>query len=160
MFRSNSMIFIAMAMILVAIGFLPGNTALAGTRDGITSLTSRYSVDETVAKIKTSVAEKGITLFDDIDQAGLGNAAGNDVRPSRLIVFGNPALGTTFITANPLSGLDWPVRVLVYQAKDGSVHVAYTNFDWIAERHGIHNRKKEFNMATEVIKTVTASVQK
>jgi uncharacterized protein (DUF302 family) len=159
MVRSSSMIFIAMAMTLVAIGVLPGNAALAGTRDGITSLTSRYSVDETVAKIKTSVAEKGITLFDDIDQAGLGNAAGNTVGPSRLIVFGNPALGTTFITANPLSGLDWPVRVLVYQAKDGSVHVAYTNFDWIAERHGIRNRKKEFNMATEVIKSVTASVQ-
>lgn len=95
-----------------------------------------------------------------VDQAKLGNAAGNEVRPSRLVMFGNPALGTTFITANPLAGLDWPVRVLVYQATDGSVYAAYTDFDWIAKRHRISNRKGEFAMASQVIKAVTDSVRK
>ena len=123
------------------------------------TLKSHYSVAETVYRIKGDVAEKGIMLFGDIDQAKLGNAAGNKVRPSRLMMFGNPALGTTFITANPSSGLDWPVRVLVYQAKDGSANVAYTDFDWIARRHGISNREKEFKMATEVIESVTSSVR-
>ncbi|ARO28015.1 hypothetical protein TAL182_PE00465 (plasmid) [Rhizobium sp. TAL182] len=130
----------------------------AGARDGVVVLKSRYSIDETVTKIEASVAEKGIMLFDDIDQAGLGNAAGNKVRPSRLILFGNPALGTTFITANPVAGLDWPVRVLVYEAKDGTVRVAYTDFNWIARRHGITSREKEFKMASEVIKAVTDPV--
>lgn len=143
---------------------LPGIAAMsarahAGARDGVVTVESRYSVDETVRRIKGNIAEKGIKLFGDIDQASLGNAAGNKVRPSRLILFGNPALGTTFITAKPLSGLDWPVRVLVHQAKDGSVNVAYTDFDWIAHRYGIKNRQKEFRMATEVIRSVTASVQ-
>jgi uncharacterized protein (DUF302 family) len=136
----------------------PISPAQAGTSDGVVTLDSHYSVDETVRKIKANVAAKGIKLFDDIDQAALGNAAGNKVLPSRLILFGNPALGTTFITANPAAGLDWPVRVLVYQAKDGAVHVAYTDFGWIARRHGITNRVKEFNMATDVIQAVTAPV--
>jgi uncharacterized protein (DUF302 family) len=48
-----------------------------------------------------------------IDQAGLGKAAGVDVRPSTLINFGNPPLGTQFLTARAESGLDWPVRLLV-----------------------------------------------
>ena len=153
-------LFITVTLLLAAfIGTSSVATVAAGTRDGVVILKSNYSVDETVTKIKNSVAEKGIMLFGDIDQAALGNAAGNTVRPSRLILFGNPALGTTFITANPVSGLDWPVRVLVYQAKDGSVRVAYTDFAWIARRHGITNRKKQFKMATEVIKAVTASVQ-
>ncbi|WP_244564574.1 DUF302 domain-containing protein [Rhizobium sullae] len=144
----------------VALGVTPTRIAQAGQRDGVVTLKSRYSVSETVRRIKADVVEKGIMLFDDIDQAELGNAAGNKVRPSRLILFGNPALGTTFITANPTSGLDWPVRVLVYQAKDGSVIVAYSDFDWIARRHGIANRKKEFKMAAEVIESVTSSVRK
>jgi uncharacterized protein (DUF302 family) len=50
--------------------------------------------------------------------------------------------------------------VLVYQAKDGSVNVAYNDFEWIARRHGIGNCKKEFKMATEVIESVTSSVRK
>jgi len=129
-------------------------------RDGVVILDSRYSVDETVGKIKAAVAEKGIMLFDDIDQAALGNAAGNKVLPSRLILFGNPALGTTFITSNPEAGLDWPVRVLVYQTGDGTVYAAYSDFDWIAKRHGITDRQAQFKMATEVIQSVTSSVRK
>ena len=126
--------------------------------NGVVTVKSHYSVAETVKRIKKDVARKGITLFGVIDQAKLGNAAGNKVRPSRLVMFGNPALGTTFITANPTAGLDWPVRVLVYQADDGAVYAAYSDFDWIAKRHGITNRSQEFEMATSVIESVTSSV--
>ncbi|ASY60393.1 MULTISPECIES: DUF302 domain-containing protein [Sinorhizobium] len=136
------------------------STAQAGNSDGVVTVKSRYSVGETVDRIKHSVEEKGITLFSVIDQAKLGNAAGNKVLPSRLVTFGNPALGTTFITANPLAGLDWPVRVLVYEAEDGSVYAAYTDFEWIAKRHRIANRKHEFVMASEVIRAVTDDVKK
>lgn len=145
------------AMIVLASTFI--SPAQAGSRDGIVVIPSRYSVEETVRRIKADVAEKGIMLFADIDQAGLGNAAGNKVLPSRLILFGNPALGTTFITARQTAGLDWPVRVLVFEKKDGAVEVAYSDFDWIARRHGIKNRKKEFAMATKVIRSVTDAVQ-
>jgi len=133
--------------------------AYADDRDGIVTVKSRYSVSETVKRIKRDVTKKGITFFGVIDQAKLGNAAGNSVLPSRLVMFGNPALGTTFITANPTAGLDWPVRVLVYQATDGSVYASYTDFDWIAKRHHIDNRAKEFGMATEVIESVTSSIR-
>jgi uncharacterized protein (DUF302 family) len=68
--------------------------------------------------------QEGHPVVGVIDQAKLGNAAGNSVPPSRLVMFGNPALGTTFITANPTAGLDWPVRVLVYQTQDGAVYAA------------------------------------
>ena len=128
--------------------------------DGVVTVKSAYSVAQTVARIKKDVTKKGLMFFGVIDQAKLGNAAGNHVLPSRLVMFGNPALGTTFITANQKAGLDWPVRVLVYQAEDGSVYASYTDFDWIAKRHGITNRDKEFKMATEVIQSVTGSVSK
>src|SRR5262245_64700952 len=128
--------------------------------DGVVTVKSDYSVAETVSRIKKDVARKGLMLFGVIDEAKLGNAAGNHVLPSRLIMFGNPALGTTFVTANQKAGLDWPVRVLVDQDADGGVHAAYHDVDWLAKRHGITSRDKEFAMATEVIQSVTASVKK
>ncbi|WP_425432961.1 DUF302 domain-containing protein [Hartmannibacter diazotrophicus] len=128
--------------------------------DGVVTVKSDYSVRETVARIKKDVAKKGITFFGVIDQADLGHKAGNKVLPSRLVMFGNPALGTTFITANPEAGLDWPVRVLVYQTADGKVFAAYSDFDWIAKRHGITSRKAQFEMASEVIQSITSAVKK
>lgn len=136
------------------------SSAGAGAANGVVTVKSSYSVAETVSRIKKDVSKKGITFFGVIDQSKLGNAAGNKVAPSKLVMFGNPALGTTFITANPQAGLDWPVRVLVYQTQDGSVYAAYTDFAYIAKRHGITNRGKEFNMATEVIQSVTSAIKK
>ena len=80
------------------------------------------------------------------------------LRPSTLLVFGNPPLGTQFITANPLAGLDWPVRLLVTQDDDGTVWAAWTDFAWIAQRHHITNRDAQFKMATAVVRSITSTV--
>ena len=104
------------------------------------------------------MAAKGIKLFDIIDQAKLAKEAGIELRPSTLIVFGNPPLGTQFLTAKPESGLDWPVRLLVFEDAEGKVWTAYTDFAWIARRHGIKNRGPQFRMASDVIASITASV--
>jgi len=137
---------------------LMGTAASADGGSGVVRVKSAYSVAETVARVKDDVAAKGIPVFAEIDQSGLAGAAGIALRPSRLLIFGNPPLGAQFLTANPDAGLDWPVRVLVRQDEDGSVWVAYTDFAWIAERYAIHDREAQFAMATSVIGSVTASV--
>jgi uncharacterized protein (DUF302 family) len=125
---------------------------------GVIAARSAYGVDETVARLKKDIAAKGITFFQEIDQAALAGKAGIELKPSVLLIFGNPPLGTQFITANPQSGLDWPVRMLVYRDADGVVWVAWTDFDWIARRHGVTTRDAQFHMATEVAASVAASV--
>ena len=87
---------------------------LAGN-DGIVSAKSAYSIGETVERLKKDIADKGIKFFDEIDQSKLAADAGIKLRPSILLVFGNPPLGTQFITANANAGLDWPVRLLVFE---------------------------------------------
>jgi len=147
------------AALILSMGFL--SFANAAPANGVVTVESAYSVDETVDRIKADIAEKGITFFTQVDQAALGTAAGvAGLRPSRLILFGNPALGTTFITGKPEAGLDWPVRVLVYQTADAKVFVAYDDFGYIARRHGIMNRTAQFDMASTVIKSVTDAVRK
>jgi uncharacterized protein (DUF302 family) len=125
---------------------------------GVVTAKSAYPMAETIARLKKDVADKGIMFFNEIDQAKLASGANIQLRPSVLLVFGNPPLGTQFLTSNPLSGLDWPVRLLVFQDKDGQVWTAYTDFTWIAHRHGIADRDEQFKMASMVIASITSSV--
>lgn len=127
---------------------------------GVIRVASAYGVDETLQRLKSDIAAKGIKFFTEIDQSAL--AAGTDIKVGKsvLIQFGNPPLGLQFLTANPYAGLDWPVRMLVFQDADGHVWVAYTDFAFIAHRHQIANRDAQFKMASEVAASIAHSVEK
>jgi uncharacterized protein (DUF302 family) len=132
------------ALVAGALVFSSLGTAQAAGDDGIVKFKSAYPMSETIARMKKDIADKGVKFFDEIDQAKLAADAGVTLLPSTLLVFGNPPLGTLFISSDPDAGLDWPVRLLVYQDAKGNVWVAYTDFAWIARRHGIADREKEF----------------
>jgi uncharacterized protein (DUF302 family) len=126
---------------------------------GIIKVRSAYSRAETIARLKQDVAAKGIRFFSEIDQSQLAADAGINVRPSTLLVFGNPPLGTLFIAANPLAGLDWPVRLLVFEDEKGDVWTAYTDFAYIARRHQIQGMDADaFGKAAGVIASITSSI--
>jgi len=127
--------------------------------DGVIKAKSAYGMEETIARLKKDVADKGIMFFHEINQSELAAKAGIKLRPSTLLVFGNPPLGTLFLTSNPASGLDWPVRLLVAQDENGDVWTYYTDFSWIARRHNIKDRDDAFKMATMVIASITSSVK-
>ena len=149
----------SITLLAFALLLTPAGPVAAANDDGIVRIKSAYSLPETVKRIKKDVADKGIMFFDEIDQSKLAADAGVTLRPSTLLVFGNPPLGTLFLTSDPSAGLDWPVRVLVYQDEKGDVWVNYTDFMWIAHRHGIMDRDEQFNKASEVIASITSSVK-
>ena len=126
---------------------------------GVIRIESRYGVDETVARIKGDVAAKGIRFFSEIDQAELAKGAGISLPRSTLVQFGNPPLGIQFLTASPYAGLDWPVRMLVFQDEDGHVWVSWTDFAYIARRHHIDSRAAQFKMASEVAQSIADSAR-
>lgn len=130
----------------------------AASEYGIVAVRSAYPFDETLARLKSDIAGKGLTFFQEVDQAKLAADAGIAAAPSTLLVFGNPALGTQFITANPQAGIDWPVRLLVYRDPAGQVWAEYTDFAYVAQRHAIADRDPQFTMAAEVIASITQSV--
>jgi uncharacterized protein (DUF302 family) len=144
---------------LAAAAFVVSPEALPKSNDGIVRVKSSYNFQETIARLKKDIAAKGIRFFSEIDQTELAAGAGIKLNPSTLLVFGNPPLGTQFITANPNAGLDWPVRLLVTQDSAGAVWTVYTDFAWIAARHGIVNRTEQFKMASMVIASITSSVK-
>ncbi len=144
---------------LTAAAFVVSSEALPKSNDGVVRVKSSYNFQETIARLKKDIAAKGIRFFSEIDQTELAAEAGIKLNPSTLLVFGNPPLGTQFITANPNAGLDWPVRLLVTQDSAGAVWTVYTDFAWIAARHGIVNRTEQFKMASMVIASITSSVK-
>jgi uncharacterized protein (DUF302 family) len=156
----------ACAAALLAFSLMASSTQVARadgakpavSASGVIATRSAHGMDETIARLKKDVAAKGITFFQEIDQAALAAKAGISLKPSVLLIFGNPPLGTQFITANPQAGLDWPVRMLVYRDDAGAVWVVYTDFGWIAKRHGVTTREAQFHMASEVAASIVASV--
>jgi uncharacterized protein (DUF302 family) len=126
--------------------------------NGVVRVKSAVPMAEAIIRIKADIAAKGIKFFDEIDQSKLAANAGIKLRPSTLLVFGNPPLGTQFITSNPNAGLDWPVRLLLTQDDNGDVWAVWTDFAWIARRHNIRDRDAQFNMATMVVKSITSTI--
>lgn len=144
----------AAALAMSAVAALPAQAA----DNGVVKGKSAYPMAETVDRLKKDVAAKGITFFAEIDQTKLAADAGIKLGPSTLLIFGNPALGSQFMTSNPFAGIDWPVRLLVIEDENGQVWTVYNDFAYIARRHHIRNRGAAFKMASEVIASITSSV--
>ena len=126
-------------------------------RDPLGSEKPKMTLDEIM---KADIAAKGITFVAEIEQSKLAAAVGNKIGRSTLLIFGNPALGTQFMRRSQESGIDWPVRILVFQDPSGAVWAEYTDFVWIARRHGIASDDVPFNTANGVVASITSSVAK
>jgi uncharacterized protein (DUF302 family) len=147
------------SVMLVALGFMiAGFNGSHAADNGLVRTKSLYPMAETVQRLKDDVAAKGIMMFAEIDQAKLGSNADIKLNPSTLLIFGNPPLGLQFLTSNAGSGIDWPVRLLVYQDDKGQVWTVYNDFGWVARRHRIKDRSAAFKMASKVIASIVSSV--
>jgi uncharacterized protein (DUF302 family) len=97
---------------------------------------SRYSFGDTVARLSSALGASGNTIFATIDQSAAAVSAGLGLRPTTLIVFGNPKAGTPFMDAFPLTGLALPLKFLIWE-ENGAVSVAYETMSEIATRFGV-----------------------
>lgn len=103
--------------------------------EGIDTIASSYSVDETVARLQTLLQEKGIKLFTIIDHSGEAAAAGLTMRPTKLLIFGNPKAGTPLMVSAPSTALDLPLKILVAETETGKTLLFWNDPAWLQERH-------------------------
>jgi uncharacterized protein (DUF302 family) len=104
--------------------------------EGIRTLVSRYSVDETVTQVQTLLQQKGIKLFCLIDHSGEASAIGLTMPPTKLLIFGSPKAGTPIMLAAPSAALDLPLKILVAENEAGEVLVSWNDPAWLQLRHG------------------------
>ncbi len=103
----------------------------------IVDIHSHHSVDETVKKLEALLNSKGITLFALIDHSGEAAKVGMAMRPTKLLIFGNPRAGTPVMLAAPTSAIDLPLKILVWEKDDGEVTISYNAPEYLERRHGI-----------------------
>jgi uncharacterized protein (DUF302 family)/uncharacterized membrane protein YidH (DUF202 family) len=136
---------LAMAINLVSVGEpkegSPGETRerkmTSHTDSGIVSIPSNHSVDQTVEKLEELLRAKGVMLFALIDHSGEAERVGMPMRPTKLLIFGNPKAGTPLMIAAPGIAIDLPLKILVWEDDQGKVWVSYNSPEYLAERHGL-----------------------
>jgi uncharacterized protein (DUF302 family) len=104
---------------------------------GLIDIPSNHSVDETAKKLKGILEAKGITLFALVDHSGEAEKAGMKMRPTKLLIFGNPKGGTPVMLAAPSSAIDLPLKILVWEDVQGKVWITYNSPAYLQKRHKI-----------------------
>jgi uncharacterized protein (DUF302 family) len=107
------------------------------SENGIVDILSNHSVDQTVDTLKSILQLKEITLFILIDHSGEAAKVGLEMRPTKLLIFGNPRAGTPPMLATPSIALDLPLKILVWEDSEGKVWLSYNSPDYLKERHGL-----------------------
>lgn len=107
--------------------------------NGLIAQGSLHSVDEVVNSLTALLQAKGIALFALVDHSGEAAKVGLAMRPTKLLIFGDPKAGTPLMLAAPSSAIDLPLKVLVWQDEAGSTQIAYNSPAYLAARHGIPN---------------------
>lgn len=126
---------------LSAVGFLLfyliNTQVFAEQADGVIRIKSMHSVTATVDKLESALKNKGMTVFKRVSHSGGAAKVGLELRPTELMIFGNPKVGTPLMQCQQLAALDLPQKALVYEDADGQVWFAYNDPEYIADRHNI-----------------------
>lgn len=149
---------IARIAALTALVMLTGTAALAQTAAAdLVVQESKLSVKDTIDALAKALDAKGVRIVARVDHAAGAKAAGMELAPTELLIFGDPRLGTPLIRANPQIGIDLPMRVLAWQDKSGKVHVAYTRPEALKARYGISGADPQFLAMSNALTAFTAA---
>ncbi|MGA9527610.1 MAG: DUF302 domain-containing protein [Terriglobales bacterium] len=104
---------------------------------GIIDLPSKYSVSETLARLQSILKENGVTVFALVDHSGEAAKVGLQMRPTQLLIFGNPKGGTPLMVAAPSVAIDLPLKALAWEDAQGHAWLSYNAPEYLQERHNI-----------------------
>ena len=103
---------------------------------GLRVLPSRHDPVETLERLDAAVTRHGMTIFSRMDHGAAAEKVGLELRPTVVVVFGNPRAGTPAMQATPTLAIDLPLRMLIWQDEKGT-WLAYNEPGWVFRRHGI-----------------------
>ena len=104
--------------------------------DGLIAVKSPHGPKDTKDRLETLLKQKGLTIFARIDHAAGAARIGQTLRPTEVLIFGNPQGGTPFMQCTQTVGIDLPLKALVWQDASGQVWLGYNDPSFLAQRHG------------------------
>lgn len=121
---------------LLALGLAVAVSA-ASAADGLVAIKSPYKAKETMDRFESQVKERGLNVFARIDHAAGATKVGKALRPTELLIFGNPQGGTPFMECAQSAGIDLPLKALVWEDTSSQVWIGYNDPAFLAKRHGV-----------------------
>lgn len=123
---------------------------------GIITKTSNQDFETTYQKVRTIIEENpNLTIILELDHQANAAKKGLELTPTKLIVFGNPMMGTPLMQTNPLTGLDLPQKILVYEDAEGVVNVSYNDPVYLMNRHQLAVQSETINKVAGALDTIT-----
>jgi uncharacterized protein (DUF302 family) len=105
--------------------------------DGLVKVASPHSIDETVKRLQSVLAERGVQIFAVVDHSGEAAKQGMTMLPTKLLIFGSPKSGTPVMVAAPSIAIDLPLKVLVSEDENGKAWASYNSPEYLQKRHGV-----------------------
>ncbi|MEO7217135.1 MAG: DUF302 domain-containing protein [Gemmatimonadaceae bacterium] len=124
--------------------------------NGLKTIASKFTVDETVTRVKDILRAKKVTLFALIDHSGEAAKVGLDMPPTKLLIFGNPIAGTPVMLAAPTAAIDLPLKLLVSEDASGEVWITVNTADYLCTRHDVPESRSAILSAAEAVATAAA----
>ncbi len=123
-------------------------SSLSIAHEGLITLKSQHNVKTTSEKLLTALKSKGMTVFDVIDHQKGAKKADKELRPTTLVIFGNPKVGTPLMQCDQHVAIDLPQKALIWQDEAGHVWYTYNDPMYLLKRHSLHDCKKIIDKVT------------
>jgi uncharacterized protein (DUF302 family) len=107
------------------------------SNNGLVSLASNYSVEETMQRLESLLEQRSITIFSRVDHSGEAKKVGLQMHPTKLLMFGSPKGGTPLMQAAPTVAIDLPLKALFWEDADGRVWLTYNDPAYLQQRHNV-----------------------
>ena len=147
----------SLASFLMVTAMAAGLTEAAG---GLVTKRSQYSVAETMNRLERAVGERDLVVIARVDHAGAAQKVGMVLRPTQLLIFGNPKAGTPLMQGAQSVGIDLPLKALAWEDETGQVWIAYNDPAWLAARHDVKDRAELVRAMTTALEALTDAAAK
>ena len=145
----------SLTSILYAVSVTAGDIEPA--QRGLVQIKSVYSVEKTAERLAVSLEAKGLTLFTQIDHAAGAESVGQSLRPTRLLVFGNPNVGTPLMQCDRTVAIDLPQKALIWEDNTGQVWVGYNDPRYLRTRHNLQGCEPILQKVDNALRTLATS---
>ncbi len=120
----------------------PDRPSGTGPVPGVVHHRSPHDTTATLERLRQAIAGAGATVFCELDQSAEAERAGLELRPTNLLVFGNPAAGTAVMVERPVAALDLPLKLLVWQDDGGATWITHLDAGWLGDRYAIPDDRR------------------
>lgn len=121
-------------------------------QDGMEIMQSEHSVEETTDLLEKILKDNGLNIFEKVNHQEGAASVNLELPPTRVLIFGNPKLGTPFMQCAPTTAIDLPQKMLIWEDQEGQVNVGYNSPDYLKQRHNIEGCDQELEKISGALK--------